>query len=112
MLKRLKAACLVFIVMLTGCAALGVPPADTFNKRVIVANGIVEQVSRSVETLFVAGKLSKEDAQQYNERLETAATGIDAAVQVHATDPTGADAKLSAIITALNILKGELEKRQ
>lgn len=112
MMKRLKTALAVMVVVLSGCAVLGVPPADTFNKRVVVANGIVEQVSRSVETLFVAGKLSQADAQQYNERAENAATGIDAAVQVHATDPTGADAKLSAIITALNILKAELEKRQ
>lgn len=112
MLKRLKAACAVLIVVLSGCSVLGVPPADTFNKRVVVANGIVEQVSRTVETLFVAGKLTKEDAQAYNERAESAATGIDIAVQAHATDPTGADTRLGAIIAALNALKSELEARQ
>jgi hypothetical protein len=36
----------ILLILVAGCAALGVPQADTFNKRVIVANSIVESARR------------------------------------------------------------------
>jgi hypothetical protein len=109
---KLTSAWLLALVLLQGCAILGVPPADTFNKRAVVANGLVEQASKTVETLFVAGKLSPEDATQYNQRTKDAATGIDLARELHVSDPVAADARLTAIEAALTALKSELERRQ
>ena len=99
-------------LLLVGCSTLGVPAADTFNKRVVAANALVEQASATVETLLVAGKISKEEAQQYNQRAKDAAAAIDIARSAQATDPAEADARLSAIMNALNALVAELEKRQ
>lgn len=99
------------LIMLAACQSLGVPPADTFSKRVIVANGLVESASATVETLYTAGKLSQPDARQFNQRCTDAATGIDIARQAHVTDPAAADARLTAIIAGLNALSAELKTR-
>ena len=107
-----KLAALPILLILAACASLGVPQADTFNKRVVVANGIVESTAKTIETLFVAGKLSKDEAQQANDRAKDLATGIDVARQVYPTDPAGADDRLTAAITALNALNAFLETRK
>jgi hypothetical protein len=109
---KLKLSILPFIILLAACQSLGVPPADTFNKRIVVANSLVESASATVETLFTAGKLSQPDAKQFNQRCADAAAGIDITRQTHVTDPTAADAKLTAIIAGLNALNAELQNRK
>jgi hypothetical protein len=108
---QILAASLLCFAMLA-CASLGVPEADTFNKKTVVANGLVESASATVETLYTAGKLSQPDARSFNQRLENAAKAIDIAKQVHQTDPATADARLSAIIAGLNALQSELQARK
>lgn len=108
---KLKLKIFPLLILLAACQSLGVPPADTFNKRVIVANGLVESASATVETLFVAGKLSQPEARQFNQRCADAAAGIDITRQTRVTDPTAADAKLTAIIAGLNALNAELKTR-
>lgn len=102
----------VLLVLLSACQTLGVPQADTFNKRVIVANSIVEQSANTVSTLVSAGRLSHEDAQRSLDRVRDAAAGIDVARQVLPDDPAAADAKLSAVIAALNALNLYLESQK
>lgn len=102
----------LLLLMLAGCAALGVPQADTFNKRIVVANGVVESTTKTIETLYVAGKLTKDEAQEANEQAGNAAVGIDIARQTHTTDPAAADAKLTATLAALNALNAYLENRK
>lgn len=101
----------LLLVLLAGCGSLGIPQADTFNKRIVVANSLVESASATVETLYTAGKLSQPDARQFNQRCADAATGIDIARQTHVTDPSAADARLTAIIAGLNALSAELKTR-
>lgn len=108
-----KYAVLPFLlVLLAGCAALGVPEADTFNKRVIVANSIAESAASTVATLTATGKLSKEDAQSALDRVRTAAIGIDIARDALPADPKAADARLTAVVAALNAIVAELETRK
>lgn len=111
-MTKLKLPLVLLVTLLAGCAALGVPAADTFNKRVVVANGLVEQVSATVETLSVAGKLPAPLALSYNNRAAEAGKAIDITMQVHTTDPAAADARLSQIIAGLNALQSELQARK
>lgn len=99
-------------LLISACAALGVPPADTFNKRVILANGIVEQASATIEALTIARKISKPEAASYNERAREAASAIDVAREIRVSDPAAADARLTAIIRGLHVLNAELQRRQ
>lgn len=101
----------LLVLIASACNTPGVQ-ADTFNKRVVVANATIEQATKTVETLFVAGKINRSDAQSYNAKLTTAAKGIDSAVLIHATDVSGGENNLAAIIAILNAITTELEKRQ
>lgn len=109
---KLKLSILPLLLLLAACTTLGVPQADTFNKRVVVANGVVEATTKTIETLYVAGKLDKEEAHKANEQASNAATGIDIARQTHTTDPAAADAKLTATLAALNALNAYLESKK
>jgi hypothetical protein len=99
------------MLLLSGCAMLGVPQADTFNKRVVQANGMVEVVANMVPVAFEAGKIDREDARITLDRLRMTATTIDNAVLVRSTNPTESDALLTSAITALTVIKAGLEER-
>lgn len=111
-MHRLKLSILPLLLILAACSTLGVPAADTFNKRVIVANSLAESAANTIATLKTAGKLSAQEAQSALDRVRTTATGIDIASEIHPTDPSAADARLSLVIASLNALLVELEKRQ
>jgi hypothetical protein len=107
-----KLLVLPFLLLLTACAALGVPKADTFNKQVVVANGIVESVATTAASLHAAGKISDvERTSVYNQGTEARA-GIEVVRQLHATDPLSAENRLNTIIVALTALQTRLEAKQ
>jgi hypothetical protein len=97
---------------LASCASLGIPQADTFNKRVAVANSVIESTANTIQTLFVAGKLSKAESQKALDQTKSASAGIDIARKIRAEDPRGANNQLAAIITTLNALNVYLQSRQ
>lgn len=99
-------------VWLASCAALGVPQADTFNKRIVVANSVAETAAGTIGTLVAAGKLTPEEAQSALDKTKSAAAGIDLARKIHAQDPQAANTELGAIIASLNALSLYLESRQ
>lgn len=112
-MRRLKFSILpLALLLLSGCATLGIPQADTFNKRVLAANALVESAAGTIETLRLAGKISKPDAQEVQDQARNAALAIDVAVDVHATNPAEADTRLDAAVVALRALTAYLESQQ
>lgn len=100
------------IVLLAACAQLGLPQAETFNQKVAVALGTVTQVRTSATTLLDAKTISVDDAQNVLTATDNARAGIDIARKAHATDPAGADSKLTAIRATLTAIAGYLATKQ
>lgn len=102
----------LLVLLIAGCAVLGVPKADTFNKQVVVANGLVESVATSAATLHAAGKISDEDRTDVYQQGTEARLTIEIVRQLHATDPLAAQNRLNTIIVALTALQTRLEAKQ
>jgi hypothetical protein len=100
------------IIMLSACAALGVPKADTFNKQVIVANGMVESAATTAASLHAAGKISEDAKTDVYSKGTQARASIEIIRQLHATDPLAAENRLNTIIVALTALQAQLEAKQ
>lgn len=97
------------LYLLTACAALGVPKADTFNKQVIVANSIVESVAETAGTLYSTGKISTEEKDDVFKQGTEARATIELLRQLHATDPLAAENRINTLIVALTALQSRLE---
>lgn len=95
-------------MFLVSCAGLGVPPADTFNKKLLAAYTTVEGVAKSASDLRAAGKLSDADRDNVVTTGKSALAGLDLAKQVYATDPAAGEDKLTATITVLTALQAYL----
>lgn len=104
-------AAILMLAMLSACASLGLPTAQTFNEKLAVAYGSVTQVRETAAQLLVAKKITVEDAVNVQVAADTARQGLDVARAQHATDPTGTMSKLDAIRTALTALAGYLATR-
>lgn len=96
------------LLVLAACAQLGVPAADTFNKRLLAGYQTVEAIATSAGSLRAAGKLSDADRDNVVATSRTAIAGLDLARQVHQTNPQAGDDKLSATITVLTALQAYL----
>lgn len=109
-MTRLTQACSAFLlVLLAACASMGVAPADTFGKKVIVANSVVEAVADTAGTLYDAGKLTSADVQKIVTQLKDARMAIAIAHQIHATNPMEAETRLDAVIASLRLMQATLE---
>jgi hypothetical protein len=107
-----KLAIIPLLLLLTACAALGVPKADTFNKQVVVANSLVESAATTAASLHAAGKISDDArADVYNQGTQARAS-IEIVRQLHATDPLAAENRLNTIIVALTALQAQLEAKE
>jgi hypothetical protein len=96
---------LLLALCLVGCAGLGVPPADTFNKKALATLSTVETVAKSAQNLRAAGKLSDADRDNVVSTLETTVSGVKLARQLYTTNPQAGNDKLSATITVLTALQ-------
>lgn len=101
-----------FAFLVVGCATLGVPAADTFNKKAAAATISVNTGSQTVLTLLQARKITPDESDRYIDRLEDVQEGIDVARGVYKSNPLDAEDRLAATILALNLLLAELEKRK
>lgn len=101
----------VSVAGLQGCAYLGVPKPETFNERLAVGYALVTSARNTATSLVDAGKLSADDARNVLEQTDNARAGLDIARQVHAAAPDEANAKLTAILTALRALEAYLGSR-
>lgn len=102
----------LLLIVLTGCAFLGLPVPDTFNEKVAVGYSTVTSVRNSATSLLNAGQIKAEDGQNVLEQTDNAREGLDIARQIHAVDPDGANSKLSSVLIGLNALEVYLRSRQ
>lgn len=103
---------LYFAFLLAGCASLGVPQADTFNKKAAAAVQTVNAASQLTLTLLQARKITPDENDAYIARAEQAQHAINLTRQLHATDPASAEDRLAQVIAGLAILQTELENRK
>lgn len=100
------------LFLLTACASLGIPPADTFNKQAAAAVASVNTASQLSLTLLQARKITPDESDAFVGRAEDAQEAIDLTRSIRSTDPAGAQDRLDAIIRSLQILTAELEARK
>lgn len=100
-----------FALLLAACAQLGVPEADTFNKKVFAGYNTVEGIAKTASDLRTAGKLSDGDRDNVVATARSAIQGLDLAKTLHASNPQAGNDKLTATITVLTALQAYLATR-
>ena len=113
-MKRLYAP-FYFLIVLTlvlGCAQLGLPQAQTFDQKLAVGYATVTAIRTSATTLLAAKKITADDAQHVQDQANNARAGLDIARATAVTDPAAANAKLTAVRTALTALNAYLISKQ
>lgn len=103
--------CTILLLLASGCAALGVSPADTFNKKLAAAYSTHAAVTESALVLYKADKLSKLDAGKIAEQTSIALSALDAAAVLSKTDITTAESRLVATIAILTALQAHLQEK-
>jgi len=99
---------LLAMLCVTACQSLGVPPVDTFNKRLAAGYIAVQTIAETTTTLLQAGKITVADAQRVRSTNTTALQGLDAANLLAHTDAAGAATRLDATIAVLSGLQAFL----
>ena len=112
MINRKYSALFMALVLLSGCASLGLPTAKTFNERAAVAYGTVTSVRTTTLALLQAGKITAADAGNVQKQADNAREAIDLARSVADTNPGAADTKLAAAVTILNVLNTYLGSKK
>jgi hypothetical protein len=112
-MNRLRYNCaFVLLLLVQGCAALGIPSPTTFNQRIAVAYTTVSEVRGMTSGLLTAGKISPDDAQNVQNQADNARAGIELARQVYGRgDSAGADSKLAQAQLVLTALQAYLKGR-
>jgi hypothetical protein len=101
-------------MVLAGCQTLGNPvaQADSFSKKIILANSTIEATATNITTLVSSGKLSKDEAQDAINALDNASSAVDLARKTYNQNPKDAESRLSLTLAALTTLQAELARRQ
>lgn len=101
---------LLVILLLAGCAQLGLAPADTFEKKLAYAYGTYTAVQQSAASALTAKEITKEDAQQILTLGDQARALLDAAKVVG--DPLEAQNKLLLATQILQQLQLYLQQHR
>lgn len=102
----------LLLMLIAGCASLGIPQADTFNKKEAVAITTVTAIRSTALTLLTSGKISADDAQNIQDQADNAREAIVVADTLHAADPNAGADRLTAIITSLTAIQTYLATRK
>jgi len=97
--------------LLSACSTLGLPTPDTFNERLAAGYVTVTAIRTSATNLLTAKKISPDDAQNVLESTNAARAGLDVTRTIGKTDLNAANARLTAITTALVALQTYLSSR-
>lgn len=100
------------LLLLAGCAALGLPTPATFNEKALAAYGTVQEIVKDGDTLLAAKKLSPDDAQNVLTQALNARNGIDIARSIYKSDSLAGTTKLTATITVLTALQSYLATKK
>lgn len=98
------------VVLLAGCQFLGISQPETFNQRLLVGYESVASVRETASTLFVAGKIDVNVAENVQAQADLARAALDLAAAT--PDPTQAETRLEATLVVLKGLNAYLEARQ
>lgn len=105
----MKRAYLPFAALLL--VALCACVQQSFNARAQTAYQGIAGLANTTQTLLAADKISADDAQNVVTVGTNLKTGVDIAVQVHATDAQAGSDKLAATIAGLTALQAYLASR-
>ena len=95
--------------LVVGCAALAVPPAESFNDRAGYALGVHTAVLQSTTSALRLGEITSNEAQGVAKIADQARDVIDTARRVLAAgDVDGANRQLTLAITILQELQAHL----
>jgi hypothetical protein len=93
------------------CASVGVPPADTFNKKLAAGYVTVSAVADAATSAVNSGAITKADAAGVLAAVKAVEQGLDTAASIHATDAAAGDTKLQTAIQALTALQAYLASK-
>lgn len=100
----------VWLLLLVGCAQLGLQTADTFEQKLAYAYGTHTAVLRTADAEAKAGFLNKEDGMQVLATADQARAILDSAALIK--DPAQANAKLILGLSLLQQLQTYLRSHQ
>lgn len=103
----------VVLLLLAGCASLGLPEPQSITERIAYANGQVTALTHSATTSLRAGRISVADARYVSEVSKETAALLDAA-EIAATggDISTAEGRLQLASTMLATLESYLTARE
>jgi len=112
-MRTMKQAVWLFTLalLLSGCTALGLPQADTFNERLAVGYATVTTVRTTAVTLLNTKKISAEDGQNVLSTTDGARAGLDLARVLAGTNLPAAESKLTAARSILTAVQAYLASR-
>lgn len=102
---------IVAALLISGCTTLGIPSADTFNKKWLAAQQTDTTVLQTDMALLQAGTISKEDAANIEAQADNVKAGLDIARNLYATDQTEGSTKLDSVVLALQALQTYLNAK-
>lgn len=101
----------LILLLVVGCAALGLATPQTFNEKLAVGYGTVTAVRQAATTLVSSGKLSPDDAQNVQDQANNIRAALDIARTMNKTDPIAAQTKLDSTIVVLQALQAYLSTK-
>lgn len=99
------------LLLMAGCAALGLATPKTFNQQLATGYGTATVVLQTADTLLKDGKIDSKDASNVEIQADNLRAALDIARQTYATDQKTAGNKLSAALTALQALTTYLQSK-
>lgn len=109
MMKRL---CYFFLLIASGCAALGVPTPTTFNERLASGYVTVNAVMDTTRALLSAKKITPDDAENVVKQCDNVVAGLDIARTISKGDLPAANTKLTATLAVLTALQSYLATKK
>ena len=106
-----KAAAGVAIALFAACNSLGLPEAQTFKQRAVVAYGTVTAVRDTTTQLLVAKKISADSARNVQRQADIARDSVDAAVAIYPSSHVEGETRLDSAVKLLHALQIYLQSR-
>jgi hypothetical protein len=107
-----KLAPIVALLLLAGCASLGLAPASSITDRVAYAYGSHTAVLQSATAALEAGDIGVEDAQRVLKVADQARDALDAAkLAIDAGDVSTAEGRLQLALSILTELQAYLRRQ-
>jgi hypothetical protein len=104
-MRKLSIVVPLLILLLAGCAALGVPTPKSFSERLASGYVTVASIRTSAATLLNGSVITSSDAENIQKQADVGREGLDVARTLPTVD---AENKLQATLTLLNAAKGYL----